>query len=439
MRVMLFYLSLPLIVGISIRRPFWGLAIYLAANIIRPDSLFWGEDTGMIIFKVSIISTLFGFLKSEGSKTEPLDVREWWLALWICLAMTVSVLFADLPSSPLVWGYVGDAYRALIVYWLILSILRKKEQALHLIDVLLLMAMLFALWGCQQHFGGNPRLDGVGGQGDTNGVASLGVLFLPLAVHKLFTAGKWWQKLFGLGATILITSMIVFTNSRGGFLGLATGCLYLLLTSRRRIWLGICYFLVLLTVVPLLSGDYIARLNTIDSNKSEQEYSAGSRMVLWNAGWLMFKDNPLFGVGLLNFAKAKAPYRAQLAGKFDSDLLNYSFLGYKVGHSTWFAQLLPEGGLSLAIPFFWLIVSFFWRARGLQWNRPSIEETRPLYDVLIGLEAGLFGYCLNISFGDYLFSPFLTVHIMLGVQCIRIIKRMEEATSSTSHERIKIQ
>jgi len=430
MRVFLFYCSLPFIVGIGVWRPFWCLVIYLSANIIRPDALFWGEDTGMILFKVSIAATLVGFLRSEENKTEALSVREWWLALWICLAMAVSLLFADLPDAPMVWSYVGDSYRALIVYWLIFGILRNKRQALQLIDILLLMTTLLSLWGWQQHFGGNARLDGLGGLGETNTVAAFGTLFLPLAVHKIFTADKWWQKLFGLGATILIAGMIIFTDSRGGFLGLAAGCLYMLLISPKRIWIGLCYCLVLLAVVPLLSQQYLARLNTIDQSGKdpEEEYSAGSRVVLWNAGWLMFKDNPIFGVGLLNFAKAKALYRAQLAGKFDNSLLNYSFSEYKVGHSTWFGQVLPEGGLFLAIPMFWLIVSFFWRARKLQWARPPTEETSPLHDALIGLEAGLFGYCVSISFGDYLFTPFLTIHIMLGVQFIRMIERMAETT-----------
>ena len=431
MRVLLFYLSLPFIVGVGAWRPVWGLTIYLAANIIRPDALFWGQDTAMVIFKISIATTLLGFFKSQGSKTEALSVREWWLALWICLAMTVSVLLADLPDAPRVWSFLGDAYRALIVYWLILGVVREKRHALQLIDILLLIAALFSLWGWQQHFGGNERLEDLGGQGDSNGVAALGVLFLPLAVHKLFTTAKWWQKLFGLGTAILIAGMIIFTNSRGGFLGLVAGCLYLLPISRKRIWLGLCYCLVLLTVIPLLSQQYLARLNTIDqsSKNPEEEYSAGSRVVLWNAGWLIFKDDPIFGVGLQNFAKAKAPYRALLAGKFDNGLLNYSFSGYKVGHSTWFGQVLPEGGLFLAIPMFWLIVSFFWRARKLQWARPPTEETRPLHDALIGLEAGLFGYCVSISFGDYLLTPFLTIHIMLGVQFVRIIERMAETTS----------
>ena len=422
MRTLFFYLALPFIAGIGVWRPFWSLAIYLSANIIRPNALFWGGDTGMIVFKISIAGTLLGFFRSAESKIEPLTVREWWLALWVCLAMTISVLFADLPDAPRVWSYVGDFYRSLVVFWLILGILRTKQQAIHLLDILLLMTMLLSLWGWQQHFGGNPRLDDLGSLGETNTIASFGALFMPLAVHKLFTAGKWWQKLFGLASAVLIAGMIIFTDSRGGFLGLAAGCLYLLLISRKRIWLGICYFIVFLAVVPLLSGAYIARLNSIDNNNPEEEYSAGSRLVLWQAGWLIFRDNPIFGVGLLNFAKSKAPYRVQLAGKFDNGLLDYSFQSGKVGHSTWFGQTLPEGGLFLAIPLFCLIVSFFWRARRLQWgDRPPTEAMRPLHDTLIGLEAGLLGHIVSISFIDGLFLPFLTLHIMLGVQVIRIL------------------
>jgi len=377
----------------------------------------------MILFKVSAAATLLGFVMSKESKSEPLTVPEWWLTLWICLAMTASVLLADLPSNnPRVWDYLGDFYRLQIVCWLIIGVLRKKQQALQLFDILLLMATLLALWGWQQHFGGNPRLDGLGGLGETNTIGAFGTLFLPLAVHKLFTGVKWWQKIFGLSGTVLIAGMIVFTNSRGAFLGLAAGCLYLLLVSPKRVRLGILYFSVLLAVVPLLSEDYIARLNTIDNNDLEQEYSAGSRQVLWQAGRLIFQDHPVFGVGLLNFAKAKAPYRYRPQFKeINIDLLNYSFTDAKVGHSTWFGQVLPEGGLFLAIPCSWLILGFFWKVRKLQWTRLPTEETRPLHNTLIGLEAGILGYCVSISFIDGLLLPFLTLMIILGVQIVRII------------------
>ena len=154
----------------------------------------------------------------------------------------------------------------------------------------------------------------------------------------------------------------------------------------------------------------------------------------------MFQDNPIFGVGLLNFAPAKAPYRSQLIGKFDRGLLAFTFSSGKVGHSTWFGQVLPEGGLFLAIPYFGLIASFFWRSGKLQWTRPATKETRPLYDTLSALEAGILGYCVSISFIDALLLTFLPVQIMLSVQLIRIIEGMaenEKAISPTTYQRTR--
>ena len=428
MRALLFYVCLPLIAGIGLWRPFWGLAVYLAANIIRPEMLFWGSDTGALIFKVSIGSALLGFMMSSESKTAPFAVRELWLMLWISLAVTMSVVLADLPTSPKTWGYVQEFYTLALVCWLLIGTVQKKEQAIQLADILLFMMTLLALWGWEQSFRGNERLEGMSSAfGDSNGLAAVGVLFLPLALHKLFTADKRWQKIFGLNAAIAIAGMIVFTNSRGGFLGLAAGSLYLLLISPKRKWLGLGYFVVFLAATPLLSDAYMNRLSTIDTDQEQLDYSSGSRLVLWRAGYLVFQDHPIFGVGLLNFAQAKIPYQSQLAGQFDDGLLDFAFRPYKAGHSTWFGQMLPEGGLFLAIPMIWLIVGFFWRTYKLRGAYPPTEETRSFHDALIGLEAGLFGFYVSISFIDALLNPFLAIQVVLGVQFIRII----EGTAAT--------
>ena len=95
MRALLFYILLPLIAALALRRPFWGLVIYLSANIIRPEMLFWGGNTGTIIFRVSLGCALLGYFLSQESKTKPLAVRELWLVLWICLAVAASVFFSN--------------------------------------------------------------------------------------------------------------------------------------------------------------------------------------------------------------------------------------------------------------------------------------------------------------------------------------------------------
>lgn len=195
----------------------------------------------------------------------------------------------------------------------------------------------------------------------------------------------------------------------------------MILISPKKLKLAAFYGLALLVVTPFISSRYIERVSTIEADQRERDYSSASRLVLWRAGWLVFLDNPILGVGLLNFAPAKVPYRYDLIGKYDEDLLNYSFQPYKVGHSTWFCQMLAEGGLLLTVPMLWLIGGFFWQARKMRRTRAPTLETAPLHNTLIGLEAGIFGYCVSISFIDALIGPFLIMQLLLGVQFIRII------------------
>ncbi|MDD2542762.1 MAG: O-antigen ligase family protein [Desulfuromonadaceae bacterium] len=439
MRALLYYICLPLIAVLGLRRPFWGVAIYLSVNIIRPEMLFWGGNTGALIFRVSLGSALLGYFLSQESKTKPLTVRELWLVLWICLAVAASIVFSNLPPAPRAWYYFEEFFKLLLVAWLFLGVVREKQHVLQLANVLLLMAMLLSLWGWDQSFRGNERLEGLGGKafGDSNGVAAFGAMFLPLALHKIFSSTQRWQKMFGIVGALLIAGMIAMTNSRGGFLGLVAGALYLILISPKKMKLAALYVVALLVATPFISSRYIERVATIEADQGERDYSSASRLVLWRAGWLVFLDNPIFGVGLLNFSVAKAPYRYDLIGKYDEDLLNFSFQPYKVGHSTWFCQMLAEGGLFLALPMLWLIAGFFWQARKLLRTRAPTQETAPLHNTLIGLEAGIFGYCVSISFIDALISPFLTVQLLLGMQCIRIIAGTEDEPKQISLQGVR--
>jgi O-antigen ligase len=434
MRTLLFYACLPLVAYLGVTRPFWGLVIYLSANIIRPEMLFWGGGTGMILFKVSIGSTLLGYLLRAQGVFSPWREREFLLLLWVWLAVAASLVFSPISLAPKAWYYADELFKLCILAWLMLGLLKEETRVLRIVDVLLMVASLLALWGWDQSFRGNERLEGLGGNafGDSNFVAAFAALFFPIALHKLLTATPRNQKLFGAGAALLLGVLIVLTKSRGGFLGLAAGTIYLLWRTPRKKALVTAMLIMLVLASPFVGEHYLQRLSTISSEQEERDYSAGSRLVLWNAGWLAFKDHPLFGVGLLNFAIAKAPYRDALAGRYDEELLDYAFQGYKVGHSTWFCQMLAEGGLFLTIPFLWLIFGFFRRAHRLHLARPPTEEIQPLHNLLVGLEAGIFAYCVSISFIDALLIPFLPIQILLGMQVIKLLEQKKVSATVPS-------
>jgi O-antigen ligase len=425
MRAMLFYAFLPFVAYLGIKRPFWGLAIYLAANIIRPEMIFWGGNTGSVIFKVSIGSTLLGFFLQGQRFFEPWKTRDLWLMLWIWLAVMASLHFATIPLAPRAWDYAEEFLKMSLLAWLLLGLVKQKGEILKMADFTLLITSLLALWGWEQSFRGNERLEGLGGRafGDSNGVAAFAVLFFPIALHKLLTATERRDKIFGMAATVLIGMLVVFTQSRGGFLGLAMGTFYLFYLTPKKKQLVLGMLLMVALASPFIANSYLERLSTIQADEETQDLSAGSRPVLWRAGWYIFQENPLFGVGLLNYKWAKMNHKETFRGSVDERLLDYTFQEYKVGHSTWFCQLLAEGGLVLTIPYLWLLFGFFLAARRLRAGLKVADEDKKLLYLLFGIEAGIFGHCVSISFIDSLLVIFLPVHLLLGMQIVRLLRQ----------------
>jgi O-antigen ligase len=396
--------------------------VYLSANIIRPEMLFWGGNSGAIIFKVSILATLIGFVIRGKDVFLPFKNREFFLVLWVWVAVAASLYFSDYPLHAKSWLYAEEFLKMSVIAWLIIGLIIQRNAVTTAVNTLLTVTSLLSLWGWDQSFRGNSRLEGLGGQafGDSNHVAAFGVLFFPLALHLFMKETRPRVKVLYLFSFVLIGGMIVFTQSRGGFIGLACAVIYLMWRSPRRKALATCLFLFILVLSPFIGDKYIDRMKTIGIESTELDYSAGSRLVLWNAGWLVFKDNPIFGVGLLNFPTAKAPYKNDLRDRFDEGLLDYSFQGYKVGHSTWFCQMLAECGLFLAIPYLWLILGFFIKVGKIRKQQDRIDDNLDLYYMLVGLESGILGYCVCLAFIDGLISPFLIVHILLATQLCKL-------------------
>lgn len=423
MRAAIFYSIIPLVIYIGLYSPIWGLIIYLSVNIIRPEMIFWGANTGSIIFKISMISTIVGFILNSKSDKYSFNCGEFWLIVWIWIAVMASISLSSYPVNPRSWYYSFEFLKLCILSWLIIGLIKSDVDIYRVVNSLLFIATILSMWGWDQSFRGNDRLEGLGGNsfGDSNGVAAFGVLFLLIGFSRMIGYRTTRQKLLGLISFIIIAGMIVFTQSRGGFVGLLAGIVYFILISPKKKYAILLILISVIVISPLISRKYIERLDTITAGQEERDLSAGSRLVLWHAGWLIFLDNPIFGCGLLNFRHAKLPYKEELSGSYSDDLLDFAFKGYKVGHSTWFCQILSEGGLFLAVPYFMLILLFFLKSYKARKIVHNIEEYNNLNYTLIGVEAGIAGYCVSISFVDALISPFLPVQILIGMQIIKNI------------------
>ena len=135
-------------------------------------------------------------------------------------------------------------------------------------------------------------------------------MLIPLALGLIFIAkNKGWP----LAAFITLTLCDALTFSRGGYLGILAGIVFLLIFLWRKI--GIKYKIAVLALISLMALIFIIPnplANRFYSIFNLKEGSNQGRLETWNRALEVVKNNPLTGVGIGNYPleiKPTAAYR----------------------------------------------------------------------------------------------------------------------------------
>jgi len=426
--LILVVISIPLV----LKRPFWGIAIYLGATIVRPEMLFWGGSTGSYVFMVYYIAIVVGIFLHDGfGKIGQAVRRETLLLAWLLSAIFLSVVLAQYPIFR-GYYYVFELLKAFGICAILYLLVNDFEDFRRIQNVLLGCFAFLAVWGIDQHFRGNERLEGLGGSawGDSNGVAAMFILFLPVALAKAFASEKRSQYWVSLGIAALMIVLIVCTQSRSGLIGLVVSLCMFGFYSRKSLKVVQTIALLAIVALPFASQQYISRMNTMAGGE-EFKSSAQDRITLWKAGLMVFADNPLIGTGFLTFPEAKMKYEDRflyLDDEFRESIFRTG--NKKVAHNT-YIQLLSDCGLIGAIPFVLLLGGGI--ALGLKARRMLRDSSEHSVELLwiSGLSAGMAGFAVCILSIDATMEIAIYVQIVLAAILYRIIlgKAAEQETA----------
>lgn len=453
MRVLFLKLFYPLLALSSFINPFYGVLNYAFISIIRPESLTWGgaQVKNVSFFAISCL-LVASVIKSSIRLT---TLRN---GFFISFALFYLFLLFVTVQSPLT--YVTESQHQLTMsfvrviliifaYCLCLyNIVRHDlNRVLIYINALMLMFLFMALWGIDQRLNGNMLIEGLFGEAikDRCAITGVFVLVFPLGLYNYNYPykGKWFWKYSGLASSFLFLIMIFFTDSRAGFLGfvLCIGILCISMKNKIRNFIILIACIVLL--FPMLPEDYQKRISSIGKAKEgtvEIDRSAGSRLVMWQSALMIFMDNPIFGVGNLNFAEEAYNRRAYFVDKISQDLFDYSFQeNFKLQCHNMYLDIFAEGGLVTAIPFYFLMAIPILRAIRLRniGNDPAHEEVYRLNRLLFYLLAGMMGYLLTCFFANMRFIDYyywmLTLILVVGEL---LEQKADEANRTLSSETI---
>ena len=202
--------------------------------------------------------------------------------------------------------------------------------------------------------------------------AQVAILLLALAA---FERKRLWQ--LGYVALAIVSAIcLMFTFSRGGYLALLFGWLFLGLVKQRKLLVLLALFVGMWTsLVPPAVQQRV--LMTYDQTSGELDHSAATRVNLWHEAMQVFDTNPLVGVG------------------FDTYAYTEHLSNYKDTHNIYVKVLVETGILGLLI-FLWLLAKTFVTSYGL------FRKARDPFLASLGL--GLAGWVVSSfvanCFGD---------------------------------------
>ncbi|MGQ9880698.1 MAG: O-antigen ligase family protein [Armatimonadota bacterium] len=369
--------------------PFAGSITFIAFYYLRPVDFF--PQLAMLripLFIASITSTgLFVKLLLTRQKLIEGWYVKWFIAWWIVMFLSVPLSLYRSQS----FSAAQDFAKSVAMVWMIYMTVRSEKQIAFAVRLLGWMALWLAGSAIYNYMTGNVVVSGEiqragaesGMLGDPNDLASYILMLFPLCYYLFFNDPKRWLRLVYGAAMLMILVAIVYTGSRGGFIGLVALLFLLWLFAKRKVlglFIGLAVFGAIWFASP---SEYRERMRSITNY--EQDESAMNRVEYRRAAVRMFKRNPFTGIGLKNYTDFARDFGAPAS---------------QTAHNMYYLVLAELGGIGLFV-----FLNIWLRSLRSAWQIAR-SNLWLLHTLGMGAFTGLLalmvtGYFLSISYYPY--------------------------------------
>jgi putative inorganic carbon (hco3(-)) transporter len=197
-------------------------------------------------------------------------------------------------------------YVEMFAFALIVAATLKEKAQIRLLLIVMALSVLVvnrAFYSIMSgrdlsHFSYQVRDAGPMGYAGVNGLAAFEAMVLSFLLGFYGSLKKWLPRILVAGLMVTCVYCLLYTFSRGGYVGLLAGMVVTGLFKSR--WLIPVAFVMVLAWQSFLPVSVQERINmtTEDAAMGQQlDSSAEDRLVLWHDGLELFKRNPVSGTG----------------------------------------------------------------------------------------------------------------------------------------------
>ncbi|MBN2853588.1 MAG: O-antigen ligase family protein [Clostridia bacterium] len=308
----------------------------------------------------------------------------------------------------------------LLWFFLVFSLVKDDKGAKKVLSFVVASSVIIALYGVFQYVTGVEMPAGWVDAAELgvstrafsfvqspNILGAIMTLTSMIAVGLFFYEKKKLNKLFYLASFAVMLLCLVFTLSRGAWIGFAVSLfVFVLLKDKRYILPVLAIGIIVILFVPAVSSRVLYMISP------EYIFSSltGGRMLRWIEGFDLFKENFLTGVGLGHFGGAVAMHYPNYFPKaFYMD--NY------------FLKTAVETGIlgvtSFIVLLYAMLSSIF--------KNVKLNKNTPQGDLLLALFSGLFGVTVHCFFENIFEVPGMITLFWMVAACamVMIYKKKE--------------
>lgn len=202
--------------------------------------------------------------------------------------------------------------------------------------------------------------------------------FIAITFYMAISEKNKLLKLISIGIMVIIFLALISTVSRGGIIGIAGMLLFALFKSKQKLITIIAIFIVVILFINFMPQNLRDRFSK--TKVSEHALGTGDgdidsttrRYYLTQAGWRMFLEHPLFGIGIGNYYYENRNYAPVHPGR---------------AHNM-YIEIMAELGI---IGIFLFLGTIFFTLKGLN---GIIKSKSPLTGYAKGFYIGLVGFLI---------------------------------------------
>jgi putative inorganic carbon (HCO3(-)) transporter len=389
---------------------FVGLFLFTVIVYVRPyeviSSLSWLSKGAFWIALATVLVFIPTQLTLEGNLTaRPREVN---LVLLLCLFALLSIPLATNPADA--WDEFSTSYiKVVLLFIVMVNVVRTRARLRSLLLLGLAIGSYVSVNAINDY-----RLDRLTERGERiagslggmlqnpNDLALYLVTLVPIAVGLLLASQGPLKRIAYAVIAALMVVAIVFTFSRGGFIGLlaAFAVLGLKFGRKHRSQVIIVGVLCLVLFIALAPGNYGTRIASIFGN--DPTGSSGARKALLIQSFIVSLRHPLLGVGMSNF---------HIYSEHE-----------QVSHNS-YTQVSAEMGLMAALIYVMFVVAPIRKLRRLESQTYEDRLRSKDYYLAVALQASLIGY----MFASFFVSVAYLWHIYYLVGYAVCLRRLHEA------------